>query len=293
MMTNRKAAFLAITCAVLSGWVTACTTVARQDFGSMSFTAEPLLGKVIWHDLITEDLDAARDFYSGLFGWTFEDSSGTGGNRYALARSGDIFVAGLVFIDAPADGNSYSRWLPYISVADVDEAVSKSVSAGATVAAAARNVNIGRVAAIVDPEGAVIGLARSDIGDPDDATTAKGPGKPVWTELLADDPQTAAAFYAGLADYDVRSVARRGGQYTILASAGADRAGIFENPAEGNYTPVWLTAFGVNDPAAAADKAVSLGGTVVLPVSPELRDGTTAVVADPSGAILVLQQWAI
>jgi predicted enzyme related to lactoylglutathione lyase len=196
-------------------------------------------------------------------------------------------------IDAPDDWVRYSRWLPYISVAYVDEAVASSVAAGASIAAPARNVNIGRVAAIVDPEGAVIGLAHSDIGDPDDVTTAKGPGKPVWTEMLADDPQAAASFYRALAGYDVRAVPRRGGEYTMLSSAGADRAGIFANPTEGDYSPVWLTAFGVDDPAAAASKAAALGGTIILPVSPDLRDGTTAVVADPAGAILVLQQWTI
>jgi predicted enzyme related to lactoylglutathione lyase len=293
MRASGKTALLVTMIAALAGWVTACTAVSRTDFGNMSFSTEPLLGKVIWHDLITEDVDAAREFYGGLFGWTFEDSTGPGGEDYARARSDGIYVAGLVPIESPADGGRYSRWLPYISVADVDDAVSKSVSAGATVAAAARNVNVGRVAAVVDPEGAVIGLAQSDIGDPDDATTAKGPGKPVWNELLANDPQAAAFFYGGVAGYDVRPISRRGGQYTMLASAGADRAGIFENPSQGNYPPVWLTAFGVDDPAAAADRAVALGGTIILPVSPELRDGTTAVVTDPSGAVLVLQQWSI
>jgi len=278
---------------ILTLAIAACTTASRPDTGAMSFSSEPLHGKVIWHDLVTEDLDVARNFYGDLFGWTFENSVGAGGNAYALARSGNIYVAGLVPIESPGDGNRYSRWLPYISVADVDQAVTKSVAAGATVAAPARNVNVGRVAAIIDPQGAVIGLAKSDIGDPDDVTTATGPGKPVWTELLANDPAAAAAFYRLLADYNVRTIDRRGGKYTMLASSGADRAGIFANPAESEYTPVWITAFGVNDPAAAAARAVSLGGTIVLPVSPELRDGTTAVVADPTGAILVLQQWSI
>jgi predicted enzyme related to lactoylglutathione lyase len=258
----------------------------------MSFSSEPLLGKVIWHDLITEDLDSARNFYGELLGWTFENNSGGRGDEYIIARKGDVIVAGLLAIDAPADGENYSRWLPYISVDDVDAALSRSIASGASVAASAREVGFGRVAAIIDPQGAVVGLARSTIGDPDDTTTAAAPGRPVWTELLADDPQAAAAFYGSLAKYDSRTITRRGGEYTILTSAGADRVGIFQNPADGEYTPTWITAFGVNDPAAAAAKAESLGGTIILPVSAELRDGTTAVVTDPSGAILVLQSWS-
>lgn len=270
----------------------ACTSASRPEITGMSFTSEPLVGKMIWHDLITEDAAAAQQFYGGLFGWTFEASAGARGDDYLLARNGDVYVAGMLGIDASEDGEKYSRWLPYISVEDVDAAVARSTAAGGTVAASPRKLNIGWAAAIVDPEGAVIGLASSSIGDPDDSTTAPAPGRPVWTELLANDPGAASRFYTALANYSSRSIARRGGEYTVLSGSGADRAGILQNPAEDSEEALWLTAFGVEDPAAAAAKAVSLGGTIILPVSPELRDGTTAVVTDPTGAILVLQSWS-
>ena len=270
----------------------ACTTASRPDLSGMTFASDPLLGKVVWHDLITEDLDGVRPFYAGLFGWTFEEANTDRTANYVIARKGNIIVAGLLGREAANDGENYSRWLPYISVDDVDAAVARSTAAGASVAVTARNVAIGRVAAIIDPQGAVIGLVRSDIGDPDDATTAAMPGRPVWTELLADDPQAAASFYTTLAGYQPRTIERRGGQYTVLASDGTDRAGIFQNPAEGDYTPVWITVFGVDDPTAAAARAVALGGTIILPVSSDLREGTTAVIADPSGALLALQSWS-
>jgi len=76
-----------------------------------------------------------------------------------------------------------------------------------------------------------------------------------------------------------------------LSSGGADRAGILRNPTDA-WSPVWLTSFGVADAATAAAKAESLGGTVLLAPSPEVREGTMAIVADPSGAIVVLQQIA-
>lgn len=225
--------------------VAACTMASRPDLSGMSFTSEPLIGKMVWHDLITEDIDAARRFYGGLFGWTFEESSGARGRDYLLARDGNVYVAGMVPLEKPQDGTRLSRWLPYVSVGDVDEAVTRSVSAGAEVAASARDVNLGRVAAIVDPEGAVIGLARSNVGDPDDRTTAAAPGRVVWSELLSNDPDGAAAFYRTVVGYDVRTIERRGGEYTLLAGAGEDRAGILRNPSE--EWPVWLTYFGVSE----------------------------------------------
>lgn len=279
--------------ASIAGWlalIAACTTATRPDLSGMSFTSDPLIGKIIWHDLITDDIDAARRFYGGLFGWTFEESTGADSRDYVLARQGNVYVAGMVPIDAPGDGTRLSRWLPYISVADVDAAVERSISAGAKVAASARDVNLGRVAAIIDPEGAVIGLAHSSVGDPDDQTTAAAPGRVVWRELLANDPGAAARFYRSVVGYNVRSIERRGGEYTLLAAAGADRAGILKNPSR--WKPLWLTCFGVNDPAAAAALAESLGGRIVLRPSPELREGSMAVVTDPTGAVLVLQRWS-
>ena len=64
-----------------------------------------------------------------------------------------------------------------------------------------------------------------------------------------------------------------------------------ENPSE-DVKPVWLTYIGVKDPAVAAERALSLGGRIIIPPSDDLRNGTLAVVADPSGAILVLQNWS-
>ncbi|MEJ2503626.1 MAG: VOC family protein, partial [Gemmatimonadota bacterium] len=89
--------------------------------------------------------------------------------------------------------------------------------------------------------------------------------------------------------YEPREIQRRGGTYTMLVSGGQQRAGILEKPVD-EWQPVWLTYFGVTDPAAAARRAEALGGTVIAAPSPGLREGTMAVVTDPSGAILVLQQ---
>jgi uncharacterized protein len=269
--------------------VPGCVSTGKVDTSGMSFSGEPLLGKVVWNDLITDDLDAARRFYGELFGWTFEDTTRAGIQRYALARSGGVYVAGFVPVAQRSDGAELSRWLPYVSVADVDAAVSKASASQGKVAVAARNVDNGRVAAIIDPEGAVIGLARSRIGDPDDATTKPAAGRIVWSELLANDPGSATSFYQSVFGYETRTVDRRGGKYTLLTHQGKERAGILKNPAE-NWDPLWLTYFGVDDPAAAAARVESLGGKVLLPVSPEVREGTMAVVADPSGAVLVLQK---
>jgi predicted enzyme related to lactoylglutathione lyase len=266
-----------------------CASTSKPDLSGMSFSSEPLVGKIVWNDLVTEDLERSQQFYGGLFGWTFEQTTGPGGRPYLLARAGRRYVAGLVAVQPRMDGRKVSRWLPYVSVSEVDASVRRAVSSGATVVVPARDVNLGRVAVIDDPEGAVIGLARSRIGDPDDATTAAGIGRVVWTELLANDPDAATRFYAAVIGWQPHVVQRHGGEYTRLTYRDTDRAGILKNPSD-DAAPAWLTYFGVDDPVAAAKRVEELGGTVVLRPSAQLRDGTIAVVTDPAGALLVLQK---
>ncbi len=116
--------------ALLVAGIAACTTSSKPNISGMSFADGPLTGKVVWHDLITDDLASAKRFYGGLFGWTFEETQLRNGNDYALARSGDVYVGGMVAVAAPDDGSEYSRWLPYVSVTNVDEAVARGSRRG-------------------------------------------------------------------------------------------------------------------------------------------------------------------
>jgi predicted enzyme related to lactoylglutathione lyase len=268
---------------------TGCVSTLGIDTSAMSFSHEPLVGKAVWNDLVTQDLEVARRFYGELFGWTFEQTTAPTGQPYLLARSGGIFVAGMVAVNSPAKNVVLSRWLPYISVSDVDASLARATAGGATVLVGARDVSLGRVAVIEDKEGAVLGLARSRIGDPDDTTTAAGPGRVVWTELLANDPATASQFYQTVIGVTAHTIERHGGSYTLLSERATDRAGILRNPSD-DAAPVWLTYFGVEDPVSAAARVAALGGKVILPPSPQLRDGTMAVVTDPTGALFALQK---
>lgn len=270
--------------------LSACSTVGGPSSSGFSLADEPLIGKFVWHDLITEDPAVARRFYSGLFGWTFEETERPGGGPYTLAKSNGRYVAGMVQRNDLKDGTDFSRWLGYLSVADVAKAVNTTRTGGGTVVVDVSELgNIGKVAAIQDPQGAVLGLVRSKHGDPDDSQ-GDALGRIVWNELLAKDSLAAANFYASLSGYQVKTIERRGGHYINLIMAGRERAGIFDNPFA-NYPPTWLTYFSVADPVAAAKLVESLGGKVILAPSPELREGSMAVVTDPGGAVLVLKKW--
>jgi predicted enzyme related to lactoylglutathione lyase len=268
--------------------ICACSTTGDQQTIQKSSATQALTGKFVWHDLITDDVAAVRRFYGSLLGWRFKDTTHPNGGQYTLILSGDQLVGGIVQLDDP-QGIEYSRWLGYLSVPDVDRAVAETRSAGGRAVVSPLDLpGVGRAAAVIDPQGAVVGLLHRDSGDPADPAKSTA-GSIVWNEMLAADDRAAAEFYAQITDAQSAAIERRGGVYFMLRAQGRDQAGIMRRP-DAAVAPFWLTHFAVTDPAATAEKAAGLGGEVILPPSPDLREGTVAVVIDPTGAILALQK---
>ena len=78
----------------------------------------------------------------------------------------------------------------------------------------------------------------------------------------------------------------------VVLKHGKARAGVFRVPdSANNVPPNWLPYVFVSDPATLATKAASLGGKILLAPKSELRKGSLAVVADPSGAVFALQKY--
>jgi predicted enzyme related to lactoylglutathione lyase len=272
----------------LSAILAACSGTGFTPAARLSLSEQPLLGKFVWHDLITDDIGAAQRFYGDLLGWEFEQATHPRGGDYTLISAGGHYLGGMVLLEDPANSD-YSRWLPYLSVADVDEAVRVTESAGGSAVVRPLELgNVGRAAAIKDPQGAVLGLLRSRAGDPDDSLPPAS-GRVIWNELLAEDEDVAARFYSALAGFEVDEVARGGGEYIVLQVQGRERGGILKRP-DDRVSPLWLTHFAVADVRSATRRAAELGGQVLLAPAAELRDGTLAVVTDPTGALLALQQ---
>jgi predicted enzyme related to lactoylglutathione lyase len=111
-------------------------------------------------------------------------------------------------------------------------------------------------------------------------------------EYLAGDTSAALAFYTGLLGYQAETADLGGAQPYHVLRKGRARAGLLPAPPQG-VQPTWLSYVLVKDPAALASQAASLGGKVLLAPRPDVRKGTLAIVADPSGAALALQKWPI
>ena len=84
---------------------------------------------------------------------------------------------------------------------------------------------------------------------------------------------------------------RLGIEYHVLQKT-RGRAGLFQLAATTkDVEPNWLPYVLVSDPAALAARVAGLGGRVLVPAAPELRNGSLVVIADPGGAPLALQKY--
>jgi predicted enzyme related to lactoylglutathione lyase len=57
--------------------------------------------------------------------------------------------------------------------------------------------------------------------------------------------------------------------------------------------PNWLPILRVADAQAVADRAIRLGGRVLLAPRPDVREGRAAIVADPTGGAVAVHVWDV
>jgi predicted enzyme related to lactoylglutathione lyase len=114
----------------------------------------PKTGEFSWNELVTQDVAASKKFYTGLFGWKAQPFGH--GAYYTLFQQGKDMVGGLMKCPKPG---AASHWLAYVTVADVDKTAQKAQKLGAEIVMPPFDVpTVGRIAVLVDPQGAAIGI---------------------------------------------------------------------------------------------------------------------------------------
>ncbi len=114
-------------------------------------------GTLTWNELLTRDLDAAKTFYAGLFGWNIHTGPmPSGAGEYTTVSVGENMNGGMFVMDDTFPEHVPSYWSVYLSVADADETTSKAKDLGAEVVMPAMTVDeVGTIVVLRDPTGAV------------------------------------------------------------------------------------------------------------------------------------------
>jgi predicted enzyme related to lactoylglutathione lyase len=111
-------------------------------------------GSMWWAELLTRDVQGAKNFYAALLGWKPVDTLKYG-IRYSVFKLGDEALAGLLPIGADwGPVNAY--WQILFAVDHCDAAVERAKAAGGSLVFGPNDIpNAGRAAIIGDPGGAI------------------------------------------------------------------------------------------------------------------------------------------
>ena len=268
-------------------------------------------GVPCWIDTSQPEPKAAVDFYTGLFGWEFEDVMPPGSEgEYHIARirGGDVAAVGSIPEAAPP----VAAWNTYIWVESADDAAAKARDAGGGAVMEPFDVmDSGRMAVLTDPEGAAFCVweARQHKG----ARIVNEHGSLNFNGLATRDVEAAKAFYGAV--FGWRTLALDAGEMWTLPGYGDHlelltpgmREGMAEMGAPEGFEDVvasiapigddqpeapahWNVTFAVDDADAVAAKAAELGGEVVAAPfdAPWTR---MAILRDPQGATFIASKF--
>ncbi|MFJ4779259.1 VOC family protein [Streptomyces sp. NPDC088762] len=152
------------------GWLAQCTDPQGAQFAMWQPGKTAGLGlasaenTLVWVELHVPDPEAALGFYSALFGWRHTEMEAPGMTYRVLSTAdGDQQDASFGGI-APQQGQGEpSRWTPYFHVPDVDATAAAATANGGSVVMPASDVpEVGRIAWLADPAGAVFALLKPD-----------------------------------------------------------------------------------------------------------------------------------
>ncbi|HKH75898.1 MAG TPA: VOC family protein [Rubrobacteraceae bacterium] len=239
-------------------------------------------------DLATTDPAGARVFDGGLFGWEAEPVPGGEETAYAMMKlDGDEVCAVYETHGDWGEGVAPSRWFSSVSVESADARAARAAELGGEALGEAFEVfDMGRVAVMRDPTGAVFGAwqPRSYAG----ARRVNDPGCLSLNQLNTRDPERAAGFYADLFGWEIEQVSDEP-PYWGINNKGWLNGGMMGMPDDAGGTPShWLVYFTAEDADAAAKRIAELGGTVMVPPMGIASGGRICVARDPQGAVFAL-----
>jgi uncharacterized protein len=249
-------------------------------------------GTFSWTDLTTTDQEAAKTFYSGLFGWDVTDMPAGEGVVYSMAALDGKSVAAISpQPEQQREAGVPPTWNSYITVENVDETAGRAQELGASVHAGPFDVlDAGRMAVVQDPQGAwfMLWQPKENIG----AQLVTVPGALCWNELGTPDLDASAKFYGDLLGWTTSPMEGADRPYLVISTRDGRTNGGIRPPAPPGTPPSWLVYFATADIDASLAKVTELRGNVLVG-STDIGIAKIAVVQDPQGAVFALYDGAL
>lgn len=109
-------------------------------------------------ELLTNDVNKAKNFYKNLFDWKLEDIPGM---DYTMIKVKEGTGGGMMKNPMPG---SPSHWLAYVMVEDISSSTRKAKSLGATIVKDITEIpNMGYFSVMIDPTGAALALWQAKV----------------------------------------------------------------------------------------------------------------------------------
>lgn len=248
-------------------------------------------GTPIWYELMTHDPVAARRFYGAVVGWRIDEEPPPGFTMdYRMISAGDGLVGGVFTLtDEMRQQGAAPAWMMYLGVDDVDASVAAITAAGGRVVMPAFDIpNVGRIALVADPQGAMFYLMRGASDERSTACDADRAGHGAWHELHAADGPAATRFYSAQFGWVPTQAMDMGpmGSYQLFAIGGRDLGGIMTDTRFPQ--PAWCVYFRVDGIERAAARIQEAGGQVLHGPMEVPGGGWIVNGMDPEGAMFAL-----
>jgi uncharacterized protein len=243
----------------------------------MSTGMQTAVGQIVWHTLMTTDVERAKSFYGELLGWEYDVFKPGELDVQMISQHGQQH-GGI----QPVQGEGTPpHWYGYVQVEDLASTIGRAESAGGkTLVPATPIPDVGSFAIFADPQGAVI-AAFTPAGEmPAPAGTF------LWDELLATDVEAATRFYGEVFGWTSSEMQGAFGTYTLLKRDGdVDVGSVMLKPNDASGPAAWLTYLATDDVDATVSRAKELGANVMMAGFDVPDIGRLAVLADPAGAV--------
>lgn len=253
----------------------------------MTVVTEYANGIFCWPELVADNLDAAKSFYSNLFNWEMQENPMGEDMVYVMAHRGGKYISAMYsMMDDLREQNIPTHWLSYVAVDDIDARAAKAAELGAIVHYGPADVpGAGRMAVIQEPGGAAFALWQGNkhIG----AELVNEYGTVCWNELWTADAEKSGDFYNKLFGWTSQSQDMGDGNIYHIFSLGDKMVGGMAQLTEEmkGMPPNWGIYFSVDNCDASAEQAKSAGATIHVPPTDIPGTGRFSLLQDPQGAM--------